>query len=922
MYKYIVSPLFALLSKCTAHSHNSGLTPHALASYFAPLLFDIPTNVTCLASHAVFVRAAAATEHMILASIRASGRPTAGGGLGLTDLPSRLKEWVNGYPSMVVSDADLSRGMPRRAARVIRCETASRTVRAYSRDLVGSAELWGSETPNWDAWNRVVLREKRGEAARPKFSPSYRRKMAVKETLPLPASSQRSQQVVYGAPLNRGGPVTRMEKDEGEAGRFASLAGKEWSAFEELGFDSESSSRRGEQERPDMKSRLQFDLNESAKQVSFRVLFPADKQSVAERRQTMDWSDFADGGFTRTESFLTASLTFSAPVQSSITEWPKERDELHRRLHKTQKEATPFNYNTMPRFGRNSGVEGIDDKGRVYIEEAFIDCWTDFMMGAGWMDRDELTFKEASWALVEYRAKPNHPDAVDTFADDPRDTELHFLFEERVPLEYQMAIADPKRKKTLGKLFASKRSKKQPPPPPTKLSPRDDFEKMLAVNRAQPKRINLTRADQSVSSQLWQALNEPPTVKKSNSVSSNGQGYPPSPQPRPQPPKEVAPPLPEKDVKPANGSSKTRMFKSIRRVKSGGRQREAAKQREVSMDFEVQSASGLSSGASSPHNEKSLKDEDKWMDILIANGARPMDQIVPPPPSGAPLHAATSQSSTIRRVTPPSRRSPPHDDLTPPASQLGDMHIRNPSPSKPAGLQSPIQMNGAFENGTREPAFEPPELSVTRSQDSSYEDSTRESVLTSDDASVLPSDSISMRRPTSEAESTSELFSPVEAPSAVTPVQTSRGPLPPLPPAPTKRALPPTPQVPPSGEYQQELIQPRPRQHSDRDAIASIVDGYGRDSVGTDDVYGGLQRDSILSQTYASERGDSMYDPRESMDNGSAFVEDLPPPGPIFDLTPGREPSPARYKHGEPLQFVGEEDEEEEEEEYYGKHRY
>lgn len=627
----------------------------------------------------------------------------------------------------------------------------------------------------------------------------------------------------------------------------------------------------------------------------------------------MDWSDFADGGFTRTESYLTASLTFSAPIQSSITEWPKERDELQRRLHKTQKEATPFNYDTTPRFGRHSGVEGIDDKGRVYIEEAFIDCWTDFMMGAGWMDRDELTFKEASWALVEYRAKPNHPDAVDSFADDPRDTELHFLFEERVPLEYQMAIADPKRKKTLGKLFA-KRSKKQQPPP--KLSPRDDFEKMLTVNRTQQKRINLTRADQSVSSQLWQALNEPsPTVKKSNSVSSNGQGYFPPQQPKSASPKE-APPLPEKDGKPANGSSKTRMFKSIRRVKSNGRQREAAKQREVSMDFEVQSASGLSSGTSSPQNDKSLKDEEKWMDILIANGARPMAQAVPP--SGAPLQAATSQSSTIRRVSPSSRKSPPADDLTPPASQLGDMHLRNPSPPKAAGLQSPIHMNGhAFENGHRgEPIYEPPELSVTRSQDSSYEDSTRESVLTSDDASVLPSDSISMRRPTSDAES--EPFSPIEAPPLpIPPVQTSRGPLPPLPPAAAKRALPPTPQQP--SEYQQELIQPRPRQHSDRDAIASIVDGYGRDSV-ADDVYGGLQRDSIFSQTYASERGDSMYDPRESTDGG--YVEDLPPPGPIFDLTPGREPSPARYKHGEPLQFVGEEDEEEEEDEYYGRHRY
>lgn len=659
----------------------------------------------------------------------------------------------------------------------------------------------------------------------------------------------------------------------------------------------------------------------------------------------MDWSDFADGGFTRTESFLTASLTFSAPIQSSITEWPKERDELQRRLHKTQKEATPFNYDTTPRVGRNSAVEGIDDKGRVYIEEAFIDCWTDFMMGAGWMDREELTFKEASWALVEYKAKPNHPDAVDSFADDPRETELHFLFEERVPLEYQMAIADPKRKKTLGKLFAKRSRRGQPPP---KLSPRDDFEKMLTVNRTQQKRINLTRADQSVSSQLWQALNEPTPLKKSNSGSSNGPGgyFPTQHQLQKTQSPTLAPPLPEKDSKPANpGSSKTRIFKSIRRVKSSGRQREAAKQREVSMDFEVHSASGLSSGASSPENLKSTREEEKWMDILIANGARPMDQA---PSSGAPLRAATSQSSTIRRVTPPSR-SPARDDLTPPASQLGDMHI-TPVP-KPAGLQSPIHMNG---HGVLEALdHDSPEPSVTRSKDSSYEDSVRESreSVVTDDASVLPSDSISMRRPISDADSGTEVFSPIEAPPLPPlPAVQARGPLPPLPPVPSKRALPPTPQAeaPITGgyhsptEYQAgggaaaeyqvpggygaadyqpaELIQPRPRQHSDHGAMASIVDGYSRDSV-ADDVYGGLQRDSIFSQTYASERGDSVYE-RESMDTGVGGVDDLPPPGPIFDLTPGREPSPARYKHGEPLQFVGEEDEEEEEDEYYGRHRY
>ena len=119
----------------------------------------------------------------------------------------------------------------------------------------------------------------------------------------------------------------------------------------------------------------------------------------------MDWSEFASdaGGFNRTDPILDMSLTFSAPLSNSITDWPKERDELQRRLHKSQKDAVPFNYDTTPRVGASGSQEAgsrADGKGRVYIEEAFVDCWADWMMGGGWADREELTFKEANWALV------------------------------------------------------------------------------------------------------------------------------------------------------------------------------------------------------------------------------------------------------------------------------------------------------------------------------------------------------------------------------------------------------------------------------------------------------------------------------------------------------------------------------------------
>ena len=54
-------------------------------------------------------------------------------------------------------------------------------------------------------------------------------------------------------------------------------------------------------------------------------------------------------------------------------------------------------------------IDGADAKGRVWLEEAFVDCWADLFMGAAWEDRDELTFKEANWALV--RCQHQHSSA-------------------------------------------------------------------------------------------------------------------------------------------------------------------------------------------------------------------------------------------------------------------------------------------------------------------------------------------------------------------------------------------------------------------------------------------------------------------------------------------------------------------------------
>jgi len=175
---------------------------------------------------------------------------------------------------MIASDGEIARGSPRRGARVVRCELVRRDVRAYSRDLVVQAELWAGEFgTKWDSWERVVGRNKRGssgEGVRPKFSSAWKRKMGVKDMLPLPSGSgfgsgDLTRAMSYGRAelpglekARRKGERAGHEEGEDEA-RWGSLAGKEWSMFEEGGFGGEG--------KKDFKSKLQFDLNESAKTV-------------------------------------------------------------------------------------------------------------------------------------------------------------------------------------------------------------------------------------------------------------------------------------------------------------------------------------------------------------------------------------------------------------------------------------------------------------------------------------------------------------------------------------------------------------------------------------------------------------------------------------------------------------------------------
>ncbi|WWC73405.1 uncharacterized protein I206_107372 [Kwoniella pini CBS 10737] len=870
VYNLIITPLLHLLSRFAAHSHLSGLTPHALSSLFAPLLFDIPTSSTAMEAHTAFVQAASATEHLLLAYIRSTSPK---GSLGLADLPHRLKEWVTGYPAMVPSDGELARGGPRKGARVVRCEAASRVVRAYSKDLLAAAESWVSDLPTeqkWNAWDRVIWTARRGDMSRPKFSQSYRRRMMVKENLPLLASSigDGSRPISYGSatkPALKNGSIrsrrgrsigTAGEESDDSDGRFSSLAGKEWSMFEEGGFDAPSLAHGKKENKEDIRNRLQFDLTESA------------KNSVSERRRTMDWSEFASpsGGFNRTDNVLDVSLTFAQPIEKEITDWPKERDELRRRLHKSQKDSVPFNYDTTPRLGvqafPDSSVNGsIDEKGRVYLEEAFVDCWADLIVGCGWVDREELTFRESNWAIIEYKAKPSRIDSRMQDSDplgDPRKTELYFLLEETVPLEYQQALLTPAQKKSTFTLFSPRNKKRnnQPPQNDTVKSRLghgwgdDDFDRML-LHRAQTKKVTLTKsASDQPHTSVWHMSSETATpvspVKSRHKTRSGGE-------------RQLDGPKMNETKGLFFGSAK----KTMRRVKSNEStentkptRKERKYQKAQGVEFELHSASGVSSSEPSPKDgDPTVRNhDDKWMDILVTNGAKRMDR------QNALLPQSHNKGLPVS----------PH----PPA--------RHPSPNPLSDQTTPPQERLSEDADAATPRGVPPERQQSIG---------RKAITTSDEVDLGDFEPVSPSQETFTS-SNGERFSEEHGRRS-----SLDGP---------------------------ELLQPTPRRNRDtRDTIHRIVDQYNRDFIEPDlepfeedqgeKGYFDTDHQSTLPPVQEGikegrKSGDSRYEDYRSE------ISSLEPPekGMIFDLTPGREPSPARYKHGEPLHFVGEEPEEEE----------
>jgi hypothetical protein len=431
-------------------------------------------------------------EHVLLAFVRWQDAPSNessgsfGGGPGSASslgVPTRLKDWIRGYPAMLPEPATRTRSQdrlqPRRGARTIRVVSVRRNVRMYTPDLIKSAASWATRSagvtglsPNVFAqsrdWERVAPPTLR---LTPRYADSFKKRMdlppnfhpqtGVASSSNASIASSATVSSVGDSPTDYfgvGKPAVAGEE------RFRNLTDLKWGEFEAMGFGGLDPAEK----------KLQFDLTESARTV--RCFASLQKvcgnngyaQSRAAKRATLTWTDFSSSGFSRTDAPLSATLQFSTPLVNSISAWPEQQADITRKLKKTQKSLPPFGWDTEPVMGSEA-----------VIEEAFVDVFCDLVYGGGWMDIErEDVDRECNWALVgigiclatatliifrppqiEFKSLPLARTTI-SGGTDPRTSATVFLFEEFVPLEYRQQLsAGVQSKRTLGSFFSPGKTK-------------------------------------------------------------------------------------------------------------------------------------------------------------------------------------------------------------------------------------------------------------------------------------------------------------------------------------------------------------------------------------------------------------------------------------------------------------------------------
>ncbi len=230
-------------------------------------------------------------EHVLLSFVRWQDAPSNessgsfGGGPGSASslgVPTRLKDWIRGYPAMLPEPATRSRSQdrlqPRRGARTVRVVSVRRNVRMYTPDLIKGAASWASRpagvtghSPNVFAqsrdWERVAPPTLR---LTPRYADSFKKRMDLPPNFhPHTGVASSNASIASSATVSSVGDSPTDYFGLGKpalAGeeRFRNLTDLRWGEFEAMGFGGLDPAEK----------KLQFDLTESARTVRcFHFLF-------------------------------------------------------------------------------------------------------------------------------------------------------------------------------------------------------------------------------------------------------------------------------------------------------------------------------------------------------------------------------------------------------------------------------------------------------------------------------------------------------------------------------------------------------------------------------------------------------------------------------------------------------------------------
>ena len=281
----ILINVLSLLARLTAHSSSSGHTPPTLSPLFGPLIFGLgPATLPFHHIYLQYLRATNAMEHVLLAFVRWQDAPSNesagsfGGGPGSASslgVPTRLKDWIRGYPAMLPEPATRARSQdrlqPRRGARTVRVVSVRRNVRMYTPDLIKTGASWAARSagmaghsPNPFAqsrdWERVAPPTLR---LTPRYADSFKKRMDLPPNFhPHPGVASSNASIASSATTSSVGDSQAEYFGLGKpaiAGeeRFRNLTDLKWGEFEAMGFGGLDPAEK----------KLQFDLTESARTV-------------------------------------------------------------------------------------------------------------------------------------------------------------------------------------------------------------------------------------------------------------------------------------------------------------------------------------------------------------------------------------------------------------------------------------------------------------------------------------------------------------------------------------------------------------------------------------------------------------------------------------------------------------------------------